>query len=147
MPLNFDPDHDSYVGERLTVSGALFRKAMGDLVTSGMPEEDVLSTLLEEEGWSPEMLGVAVRDRKDWAPTLWFDLDRRGFAGPRLCVDVRAFYRRLRGQAADGVGSASVYNDLRQESNWSLAMPGVTPALLEADVVAEVIRLLRQRTH
>ncbi len=147
MPLHYEPDHDCYIGERLTVSGTLLRKAMHDLVASGMPQEDVLSTLLEEEGWSPEMHGVAVRDRRDWAPTLWFDLERRGFVGPHLCVDFLVFYPRLRGLTAGDTIGADAYNDMRQESNWSLEMPGVTPSLLEADVVAEVIRLLRQRAH
>lgn len=145
MALQFDAGHDRYAGERLTVSGALFRAAIDDLVAGGMPEEDVLATLLEEEGWSPEMLDVVVLDRKQWAPTLWFDFDCRSFVGPRLSVDVRAFYRRLRGPTASRADPAGAYNDLRQESAWSLSMAGVTRAFNAGDVVADVERLLRQR--
>ncbi len=144
MLFHYDADGDLYRGERLTVPGRLFRAAMDDLAAGGMPAEDVHATLLEEEAWSAEMPGVHVLHPREWAPTLWYDVERRRFAGPHLTVDVAVFYRRLRVLLKQGFNGPDAHAELRRESSWTLAMAGVADALGERDAVAEVERLVRE---
>ena len=142
MALHFEPDQNRYVGERLAVTVARFSDAIDELISNGMPREDVVPVLLQEEGWSTEMDGVEALDPKEWAPTLWYDLESHSYVGPRISVAFDVFRKRLRELAAGGADTAEVLNDIRKESRWSLTMAGVRPSFTAADVIAATERLV-----
>ncbi|MHB8577991.1 MAG: hypothetical protein ACYDCQ_21985, partial [Dehalococcoidia bacterium] len=125
------------------VSVSRFSDSMDELIKSGMPRQDVVPVLLAEEGWSPEMDGVEMLDPKDWAPTLWFDIESYRFVGTRLAVTLAAFRRRQRELQAAGMPMAEAITDLRQERQWALGMPGVQPAFTAAEAIAATERLIR----